>query len=63
MNYMKKKGKTDNVEEPDSSGWQGTVWNKSQMEEVLQAKIGKCIILIDGFAVDVTSYLGEHVSR
>ena len=26
-------------------------------------KQGKCVVMIDGFVVDVTSYLGDHVSR
>ena len=42
--------------------WKGEVWNARQVQEYVEI-LGKCVVMIDGFIVDVTSYLGDHVSR
>jgi stearoyl-CoA desaturase (delta-9 desaturase) len=47
--------------EPEDNSWAGEVWNFTQVKEFAQTKPGTCIVLIDGFAVDVTVYLSEHV--
>jgi stearoyl-CoA desaturase (delta-9 desaturase) len=47
--------------EPEDNSWAGEVWNLNQVKEFAQTEPGNCIVLIDGFAVDVTVYLGEHV--
>jgi stearoyl-CoA desaturase (delta-9 desaturase) len=44
-----------------SETWLGDVWNLDELEKYVQASPGKCIILIEGFAVNATSYLTEHV--
>ena len=41
--------------------WQGEIWDMDRLEECQQDKPGKCVVLLDGFVLDVTSYLGEHV--
>jgi hypothetical protein len=41
--------------------WEGEVWNSRQLDESINASPWRCILLIDGFAVDATKYLGEHV--
>ena len=46
------------VEETDA--WNGETWNINEVQEYAE-KLGKCVVLIDGFAVDVTSYFGDHV--
>lgn len=48
--------------EMETDTWNGEVWNAVQVQEYVK-KPGKCVVLIDGFVVDVTSYLGDHVSR
>ena len=50
------------VVEMETNIWNGEVWNTKQVQEYAE-KLGKCVVMIDGFVVDVTSYLGDHVSR
>ncbi|PPR01932.1 hypothetical protein CVT24_001271 [Panaeolus cyanescens] len=58
LRYMKKKeaGKL----EPEYDAWDGKSWNTQQVLEFASENPGRCIVLIDGYAVDVTSYFGEH---
>jgi stearoyl-CoA desaturase (delta-9 desaturase) len=44
------------------SEWDGEVWSVQDVEHFVKAKRGRCVILLHGFVVDVTTYLGEHVS-
>ena len=60
LSYMHRK-ELLGIIEPEDNSWAGKVWNLNQVKEFVQTKPGNCIILIDGFAVDVTMYLGEHV--
>jgi hypothetical protein len=41
--------------------WQGEIWDMDRLEKYQQGKPGKCIVLLDEFVLDVTSYLGDHV--
>ena len=50
------------VVDVEADTWNGEVWNTGQVKEYVE-KLGKCVVIIDGFVVDVTSYLGDHVSR
>jgi stearoyl-CoA desaturase (Delta-9 desaturase) len=50
------------VVEVETDTWNGKVWNARQVQEYV-GKLGKCVVMIDGFVVDVTSYLGDHVSK
>ncbi|PPQ78943.1 hypothetical protein CVT25_002394 [Psilocybe cyanescens] len=59
LHHMKRKESSDAIE-PEDNSWDGETWNILQVVEFAKAKTGRCIVLIDGFAVDVTSYLGEH---
>lgn len=43
--------------------WPGDVWDLDELDKYLQASPGKSVILIEGFVVDATSYLAEHVRR
>lgn len=61
LHHMKKKESTG-VVEPEDNSWDGETWNILQVIEFAKAKTGRCIVLVDGFAVDVTAYLGQHVS-
>lgn len=45
----------------DEEVWEGEVWGKDEVEQFKLGKLGRCVVLIRGFVVDVTSYLGEHV--
>ncbi|KIJ13749.1 hypothetical protein PAXINDRAFT_176886 [Paxillus involutus ATCC 200175] len=40
--------------------WNGPEWRIEEIEEYAASKPEKCIIVIDGFVVDVTAYLKEH---
>lgn len=46
----------------DEEMWKGAVWTWQEAAGyVRQGRgAGKCVLVIDGFAVDVTGYLGEH---
>lgn len=41
--------------------WKGQVWNHEELDKYIQASPEKVVVLIDGFAIDVTLYLSEHV--
>ncbi|KAF9055874.1 hypothetical protein BJ165DRAFT_1554855 [Panaeolus papilionaceus] len=58
LQYMRKKeaGKL----EPERDFWECKTWNMDQIRMFAAEKTGRCVVLIDGYAVDVTSYLGEH---
>jgi hypothetical protein len=45
----------------DSNDWDGNVWDIHMVEEYVKAKPGRCVVLVHGYVVDVTEYLGEHV--
>lgn len=45
----------------ESEGWNGEVWDAEKLAEYVQARPGRCVVVIDGYAVDVTKYMGEHV--
>ena len=48
--------------EDDEESWKGATWEKETLRKYVTEKRNRCVILIDGYVVDVTSYLGEHVS-
>jgi stearoyl-CoA desaturase (Delta-9 desaturase) len=41
--------------------WKDIVWDKSQLEDYIQSPQKGCIILLDGYVLDVTGYMKEHV--
>lgn len=49
-------------EEDDEDAWTGEVWDEDRFRSFVTEKRSRCVVLIDGYAVDVTHYLGEHVS-
>ena len=53
---------SDGSSEDDTSGGESAAaeWSLADVREYVQDK-GKCVIVLDGCVVDVTSYLGEHV--
>ncbi|KDR81083.1 hypothetical protein GALMADRAFT_1122110 [Galerina marginata CBS 339.88] len=57
--YMRKKNNLG-VTEREVDTWDGEMWNIDKVERFAREKTGRCIVLIDGFAIDVTPYLGEH---
>jgi hypothetical protein len=42
--------------------WNGEIWDASQVEDYMEEVGGRCAVLVDGYIVDVTSYLADHVS-
>ena len=46
--------------EEECEDWQGPVWTAGQLAEYACGK-GRCVLLLDGYAVDATEYLAEHV--
>lgn len=53
---------SDGSSEDDTSSGDSAAaeWSLGEVRKYVQDK-GKCVIVLDGFVVDVTSYLGEHV--
>ena len=47
------------LEEQDD-GWRGEIWTKDQLARHVAAD-GRCVLLLRGYAVDVTEYMKEHV--
>ena len=45
----------------DEFEWDGPVWDESALRNYVNEKPGRCVVLLDGYAIDVTRYLGEHV--
>ncbi|KAI0714857.1 hypothetical protein C8Q76DRAFT_841427 [Earliella scabrosa] len=46
------------LEEQDD-GWRGEIWTKDQLARHVAAD-GRCVLLLRGYAVDVTEYMKEH---
>ncbi|KAL5494752.1 hypothetical protein ACEPAI_213 [Sanghuangporus weigelae] len=44
----------------DESEWDGPAWDESALRSYVAEKPGRCVVLLDGYAIDVTRYLGEH---
>lgn len=36
-------------------------WDTMKVKEYAKERIGRCVLVVDGWVVDVTEYLGEHV--
>lgn len=47
--------------EDDEEAWTGEIWDIDHLRSYVAEKRSRCVVLIDGYAIDVTSYLGEHV--
>ncbi|KAG6910499.1 hypothetical protein DXG01_009918 [Tephrocybe rancida] len=62
INYMRLKTRTEghSQQEDDSDVWEGELWDSNILSAYIQARPGRCVIEIDGFAVDATAYLAEH---
>lgn len=48
--------------EDDEEVWAGELWDVDHLRSYIAEKRSRCVVLIDGYAIDVTNYLGEHVS-
>lgn len=59
--YMREKSMCGVLPPEGGDLWEGRVWTNGQLDEYIKARPGRCVVLIDGYAVDVTNYLGEHV--
>ncbi|KAH8110614.1 hypothetical protein DFH11DRAFT_1801746 [Phellopilus nigrolimitatus] len=42
------------------SRWMGETWDEKELLNYARARPGRCVLLLDSFAVDVTEYVGEH---
>lgn len=60
LRYMNSKEVLGIVGCEDESPWDGEIWNFERAKKFAQD--GRCVILLGGFVVDATSYLGKHVS-
>ncbi|KAG7452278.1 uncharacterized protein BT62DRAFT_294111 [Guyanagaster necrorhizus] len=48
------------VPPPEDDQWDGPNWTIDEVQLYIQSALGRCVLLIDDFVVDVTSYMGEH---
>ncbi|KIJ66509.1 hypothetical protein HYDPIDRAFT_151085 [Hydnomerulius pinastri MD-312] len=59
--YMHQKTHQQNQETAQqSSDWSGSEWSIEGALEYMACNPGKCMVVVDGFVVDVTGYLREH---
>ncbi|KAI5122380.1 hypothetical protein M0805_004137 [Coniferiporia weirii] len=47
-------------EEKGKKNEDGAMWDGGALRAYVRAHPGRCVVLLDGYAVDVTPYLGEH---
>ncbi|PBK76831.1 hypothetical protein ARMSODRAFT_948673 [Armillaria solidipes] len=40
--------------------WDGPNWTIDDVQSYIQGTLGRCVLLIDDFVIDATSYMGEH---
>lgn len=61
--YMAKKARYDHNDSEDVGAelWGGEIWGIEEVKQYIQSKPGRCVVLIRGFFLDVTGYLGIHV--
>ncbi|EAU92568.2 acyl-CoA desaturase 1 [Coprinopsis cinerea okayama7 len=61
LEHMKKKTLHPGVAlEEEDSEWQGEVWNDAEVFTFQEKNPSRCLLLLGGYVVDVTRYLGEH---
>jgi stearoyl-CoA desaturase (Delta-9 desaturase) len=46
-------------EDEDDEAW--VIWGIEEVNQYIRSKPGTCVVLIHGFILDVTGYLGVHV--
>ncbi|KAL1722203.1 hypothetical protein EV715DRAFT_270635 [Schizophyllum commune] len=58
--HMQSKGHHDHEtsDEEDEEPWNGPVWSVADLKD--KASQGTCLLIIEGYVVDATAYLGEH---
>jgi len=58
--HHKHTGETTSEDDDSSDYWAGPEWTRSNLAEYVRAGTRRTVIVIDGYAVDVTKYLSEH---
>lgn len=46
----------------DDDSWNGPTWSLKEVDDYIKVQACRCVVIIDGFAVDATPYLKDHVS-
>jgi len=44
----------------DEEPWKGAIWDAKQLGDHVRANPRRCVVLVGGFVIDATGYLGEH---
>ncbi|KAJ7610805.1 hypothetical protein FB45DRAFT_982113 [Roridomyces roridus] len=60
VEYMRYKETHGIPPEHDAAPWTGETWGLSQAYDYIEAKPGRCLVVIEDYFFDVTPYLGEH---
>ncbi|KAG1783556.1 hypothetical protein EV702DRAFT_956927 [Suillus placidus] len=58
--YMHQKTHRVITDSDSTDEWSGEEWNYKQAKTHVAERPGACLLIIDGFFVDVSKYLGEH---
>ncbi|KAK0208735.1 hypothetical protein DFS33DRAFT_1253568 [Desarmillaria ectypa] len=59
VEYMQDK-RAYGVPSAEDDLWDGPNWSIKDVQSYIQGGLGRCVLLIDDFVVDVTNYMGEH---
>ncbi|KAJ7070728.1 hypothetical protein C8F01DRAFT_1313861 [Mycena amicta] len=59
LEYMRHKKHGIPLQEEEEA-WTGETWDISRAYEYIQSRQGSCVVVIDDYFVDVSSYLAEH---
>ncbi|KJA28511.1 hypothetical protein HYPSUDRAFT_33933 [Hypholoma sublateritium FD-334 SS-4] len=60
IHHMHKKETIGSPDDLTDSFWDGENWDLSRVKKYVEAKPGRCVVVVDSFVIDATSYLGEH---
>ncbi|KAG2155535.1 hypothetical protein DEU56DRAFT_312904 [Suillus clintonianus] len=58
--YMHQKTRCGITDSDSHNKWSEVEWNCEQAKAYITGRPGTCLLVIDGFFVDVSNYLGEH---
>jgi len=69
MEYMKQKHAssqinygqdTVSIDEEEARAWNGQIWERTEVQKYAESNEKLCLLVVDDFLVDVTSYVKDH---
>ncbi|EGO30998.1 hypothetical protein SERLADRAFT_432659 [Serpula lacrymans var. lacrymans S7.9] len=58
--YMQHKHHDHVAGKKDDPSWNGPEWKLTDLKEFMLQERGRCLVVVDGFVIDVSAYMGEH---